>query len=139
MYVTLNQLKAYLQEQLLAQGLDDSGENLVTEATFSLVSEAVERDVHGYLEGRYEVPFKTNVPNLVIHACLVLCAQAIYLRRGMGGDANPFSKAAESVRGRLSDVSQGKVQLSLQHATTQTAGAIVSGPVIVDGSGRLTL
>jgi phage gp36-like protein len=141
MYITSKQLEAYIQEQLLTQGLDDSGENILSEEKFAQVVSAVEMEVHSFLESRYEVPFKSNVPNTVTHACLVLSAEAIWKRRGISGDANPFNKDAGDVRSRLSDIRLGKAALSLLQvaAPTQDAGAIISEPSLIAGSGRLTL
>lgn len=139
MYITIDQLKAFIQENLLTQGLDDAGENLVDQSLFAVIEEAVERDVHGYLEGRYEVPIRLNVPNLVVHACLVFFAEALWTRRGSSADANPFYVAAKAVRTRLDDVRTGKQQLSLQQEPEQDAGFVITESSRVSGSERLSL
>lgn len=139
MYITKEQLQAYIQEQLLIQGLDDAGENIADDALFLTIETAVESEVHSYLEGRYQVPFAVNVPNLVTHSCLVLAAEAIWLRRGSAGDSNPFTKAAEAARKRLDDVRLDKVALSMSQSPSQDAGVLVTEESLIAGSGRLTL
>lgn len=141
MYITSKQLEAYIQDKLLTQGLDDSGENILSEDTFALVESAVEIEVHSFLETRYEVPFKSNIPNTVTHSCLVLTAEAIWKRRGISGDSNPFNTDAKDVRSRLNDIRLGKAALSLLQvaAPTQDAGAIISEPSLIAGSGRIAL
>jgi phage gp36-like protein len=139
MYLALDQLNAYIQEQLLAQGLDDSNSGTADTALFATIQVAVEREVHSYLEGRYSVPFTSNVPNLVTHACLVLSAEAVWLRRGNSGDANPFSKAAETIRQMLADVRKGDINLSRDQAPDRDPGVLISEESLIAGSGRLTL
>lgn len=139
MYLSLDQLNAYIQEQLLAQGLDDKNLGTADTALFDVIQVAVEREVHSYLEGRYAVPFRSNVPNLVSHACLVLSAEAVWLRRGNSGDANPFTKAAEAVRKMLDDVRKGDSNLSRAQTPDRDAGVVVSEESLIHGSGRLTL
>lgn len=139
MYISKEQLQAYIQEQLLIQGLDDAGENIADDALFITLETAVETEVHSYLEGRYEVPFTSNVPNLVTHSCMVLAAEAIWLRRGSAGDSNPFSKGAEAARKRLDDVRLDKVALSIAQTPDQDAGVLITDDSLIAGSGRLPL
>jgi len=134
-YITVEQLKAYIQEQLVTQGLDDADQGVADSVLFDTIETAVEREIHSYLEARYPVPFRTNIPNLVIHAALVLHSEAIWTRRGNTGDNNPFTKAAESVRSMLDDVRTNKQPLSRDQAPDQDPGVLITEPSMINPTG----
>ena len=138
-YITSAKLAAYIQHDLLVQGLDDANEGVIDEDQFALIYEAVENEVHGYLEGRYTVPFTNPIPKTILDACMVLCSEALWLRRGFASDQNPFSKRAQIIRDRLELIQNGKINVSVSHAPGQTPGVLISEESLIAGSGRLTL
>jgi phage gp36-like protein len=68
----------------------------------------VSEEIDGLLGQRFTVPFSSPYPPLVVVASKVLAAEALYLKRGLARDANPWSKAAERMRDKLSAIATGK-------------------------------
>jgi len=137
-YITIDRLKAYIQDTLLTQGLDDNADGAVDDQMFAEVVAAAETEIHGYLEGRYQVPF-ASPPSIVLDADVKICAEILWLRRGNAGDQNPFTKPADALRKRLAAIGDGDKPLSTEIPATNRAGAVVSEPSKVDDAGGRTI
>jgi len=127
-YISQNDLLAYIQTDMLANGLNDANSGIADPAVFASIYNAAEIEIHGFLESRFPLPF-VNVPSLVKNAALVFCAETVFARRGIATDANPFAKRAAVLRTRLEAVQQGKDRLMLD-----AEGSAPKGDVICENS-----
>jgi phage gp36-like protein len=135
-YIKSDDLRAYIQDALITQGLDDNSEGLRDEETFASIYKAVELEVHGYVEGRYQVPFTTDIPAAIVSGCLILCAEAIWTRRGFSSENNPFTKQAASVREHLKAIRDNKIQISTKLTIAPYSGAVISEPSFLNQADR---
>lgn len=126
-YITQNDLLAYIQTDMLANGLNDTNAGVADAALFAAIYNAAEIEIHGFLESRFTIPF-TAAPALVKNAALVFCAEAVFARRGITTDANPFASRAKDLRRRLSDIQEGKARLMLEAEGAQAKGDVISEP-----------
>lgn len=99
-YVTLAQMKSVLPADLFAQLLDDSGSGVADPTLWPEIVAAVTQEIDGKLGMRYPLPL-TSVPPVIVHAALVLAAEAVYQRKNFYGDANPWAARANGIRGTL--------------------------------------
>lgn len=125
-YITQADLLALVQEDMLANGLNDANSGVADPALFASIYAAAELEIHGFLEARFPVPFTTNVPSLVKNAALVFCAEAVFARRGISTDNNPFAKRASALRARLESIQKGTDRLMLDAEGLTPKGDVIS-------------
>jgi len=110
-YVTQDDLIGMIPEEEVVRALDDDGDGVVDNDVWLAVAEGVSSDIDGRLGALYSVPFTGTIPALVTLAARILAAEALYARRGIGEDANPWKKQADAIRARLDRVGTGKEPL----------------------------
>jgi phage gp36-like protein len=138
-YITSEQLKAYVQNDMLTQALDDTGDGASDSGLFDTILEAVQAEIDGSLGGVYTVPF-TTVPPFVKHASLILCANALWLRRGANRETNPFHEAAAESRRRLQALARREEKLDIAEPPGLDAGDLITeDSMTYDPQGRLML
>jgi len=107
-YVELADLAAEIPQKFLKQALHDSPTDGLTDAqAFAPIALTASGDVDALLSDRFEVPFTTTVPALVILAARIFSLEKLYLRRGLVGVANPWSKQADELRSTLKTCGKG--------------------------------
>lgn len=137
-YITQSDVAACVEPGLIVQALDDDKDGAADEGRWEQVLAAVEGEINGVLAVRYTIPFSGPVPAAVKHATLVLTAEALYLRRGMTGDQNPWTARARDVRERLARIAAGDEQLSAAVSRVGAGGAAIVEPSKThEPSGRL--
>jgi phage gp36-like protein len=147
LYVTLTKLKAALPAEITAQLLDDHGSGAPSPGVWDEVVAAVQAEIDGKLGMRYPVPLDP-VPAVISHAAFVLAAEALYQRRNYHGDANPWTKRAEQIRGTqgqqggqpglLDRLASGEVPLTVQSRPARPAAtAITETAKTTSGAGNL--
>lgn len=137
-YTTQSALASRVPPTFIVQALDDNGDGEADEGLWDLVSSGVDAQINGRLEGRYAVPLAEPFPAVVTEAALVLAAEALYLRRGLSGDQNPWSKQANDIRARLERIGAGKEALKNEIAPARSGGSVIGETSrTYDGSGRL--
>lgn len=137
-YVTQSDLESRVPAAFITQALDDNGDGEADAGLWDKVAAAVDAQINGRLEGRYAVPLAAPLPSVVTEAALVLAAEALYLRRGLSGDQNPWAKQAEAVRERLERIGTGKAELTYQSTPAKPGGSVIGEPSrVFDPAGRL--
>jgi phage gp36-like protein len=137
-YITQSDLESRVPPAFIVQALDDDGDGEADAGLWDKVASAVDAQINGRLEGRYAVPLAAPVPAVVIEAALVLAAEALYLRRGISGDQNPWSKQADGIRDRLERIGSGKEALKNEVSPARSGGAVIGEPArTFDAAGRL--
>jgi len=139
-YITQADLAAYVQADMLAQGVDDAGDGSDSDAVFAVVYNAVEKEIHGSLAGVYAVPFASPYPSFIVHAALVLAAYLLYARRGAAGENNPWREETRLIRERMQRLARREERLDISAPPDVSAGSIeVATPLTYDRQGRLGL
>jgi len=131
MYVTREQLKAFLSDDLVRQALDDNGDGQIDEPAWDAVVAAVDNAIEGPISRRYPVPLPAPFPPVVRDGAVILACEALYQRRGTPPDQNPFTGRANTVRKTLDAIGKGEEAL--------TADSLHKNPpvTIIDEQSRL--
>jgi phage gp36-like protein len=137
-YVLQSALKGKVPDDLLLQALDDNADGVADEGIWDAISADVDRAIDGRLEGRYTVPLAAPLPAVVAEAAIVFAAEAVYMRRGLAGDQNPWTKQADGFRKRLEAIGTGEQPLKNDVVPVKSGGAVISEPSrTYDEAGRL--
>jgi phage gp36-like protein len=107
-YIVQSDLEGKIPPALIDQALDDDGDGAADAGAWDKLIADVTQEIDGILGQRFAVPFTTPYPALVIVASKVLAAEAMYKKRGMAKDANPWSDDAKQIRAKLSAIGSGK-------------------------------
>lgn len=128
-YITQTDLTGKIEARLINQALDDDGDGEADPGAWDRLYAAVEVAINGALAARYDVrAFRQPYPAAIVDFALTLAAEAIYARRGMTGDANPWKKPADMSRDRLEQIRIGKEFLSLDTQPADSGGMVVTVP-----------
>jgi phage gp36-like protein len=127
-YILQTALKGKVPDDLLLQALDDNGDGVADEGVWDAISADVDRASDGRLEGRYTVPLAAPHPAVVAEAAIVFAAEGVYMRRGLAGDQNPWTKQADTFRKRLEAIGAGEQTLKNDLAPVKSGGAVISEP-----------
>lgn len=125
-YVTLTDLEAVLPATFLTQSLDDNGDGVID--AWVAVQTAACRAVDAVLGLRYGVPFSEPYPAIVREAAFQIAAEALYTRRGVEFDQNPFGKSAATIRATLRQIATGDLPLGPDNARAKPSISIISAP-----------
>jgi len=138
-YTTEAKLAAYVQPDMIVQAVDDDANDAADSGLFAAVLAAVQAEIDGALGGVYDTPFAV-VPAAIEHAANILCAEALWIRRGATRDTNPFAEHAKGVRERLARLARREEKLSIDEDPAQQAGElIVVDSQVYDAAGRVHL
>lgn len=125
-YVIQSDLDGKIPAQLLLQALDDNGDGLEDAGVWDKIVVDVESAINSRLEGNYTIPLAEPIPAIISEAAKILAAEAIYLRRGLAGDQNPWVKQADAMRKRLEDIGSGTKPLKPGTDPQGPAGVVIT-------------
>lgn len=126
MYFDLPDLEALIPADFLTQALDDDGDGQVD--AWEVVRTGACREVDAILGVRYAVPFAAPLPAVVVHAAVTFAAEACYVRRGVTGEKNPFTKAADASRKQLREIAAGALPLDPTIPRARPSASIITEP-----------
>jgi len=109
-YIDRASVIAKLPDRFLVEALDDDGDGEEDAGLFDGILANAEREIDGYVEGRYALPL-SPVPAFLGTAALVLVLEALYYRRGFDGETNPWRNRASETRARLRRIASGEETL----------------------------
>jgi len=127
-YILQTALKGKVPDDLLLQALDDNADGVADDGIWDTIAADVDRAIDGRLEGRYTVPLAAPLPAVVVEAATVFAAEAVYMRRGLAGDQNPWIKQADAFRKRLESIGSGEMPLNNTVVPAKSGGAVISEP-----------
>lgn len=137
-YVELTDLSALIPPATLTEALDDNGDGAADAGLFDGLSSQVSRDIDGRLGQRYLTPFVYPYPALVVSAARIFAVEALYTRRNLTGDKNPFTAQADKWRDKLDLIGAGKEPLQPgQERARPSASAITEPAKTTPGAGAL--
>jgi phage gp36-like protein len=138
-YISQSDLKGKVPDQLLLQALDDNGDGLEDDGAWDQLVVDVESAINSRLEGNYAIPLADPLPAIVSEAAKILAAEAVYQRRGLSGDQNPWVKQADAMRKRLEEIGSGDKPLKPDTAPQGPAGVIITEPSRLNTGGSMLL
>lgn len=135
-YTTQAEIEAKIPAAVLNDALDDDADGAADDGVLAQVIANADGEVDGFLAGLFTVPFSGTIPPKVKAASFAFTCEAIYQRRNIPDDKNPFSKIAAWWRAHLQKVGNGELPFDAAVETTNTPGASVLEDVDLDGSLR---
>ena len=100
-------LKGLIPLDFVVQALDDDNDGAADAGLFDAVLADAEREINGFCDQRYAIPFTDPLPDLIIDAAKILVGLRLYIRRGRSGDANPLTAEAKRIRAKLQAIADG--------------------------------
>ena len=113
--------------------LDDAGTGMPGDADAQLQS-IIDREsakIDGRISSIYRTPIVPTPPSLR-DACAVFVSEALYRRRLVPGERNPFTEEAMDMRERLKLIGNGKLELDQNFPRAFFQGTYVSVPIAVN-------
>lgn len=106
-YTTQAALNGYISQANLVSLTDDTGAGSVDQGVLSAIIASVSNTCDGLLAATYPVPFTgTPLPTLVVEAATIFACEALYARRLVPNEHNPFSARADIFRKAIFDICQ---------------------------------
>jgi len=137
MYVELKQLDGLIPHNLIVEALDDNKDGEIDEAAWNAVVAAVDASIDGPLSARYAVPLALPFPPVVRDGSIILTCEALYLRRGVIPEQNPFLSRANAIRARLDKIGSGEIALTPTSVKGSPSGAVICEPTRLGPVDRL--
>lgn len=131
MYATLAQVEARVPRALIVQALDDNRDGEIDADVQAALEAAVDREIDGLVGQRYQTPFTGAIPAAIESAAVILRCEALYQRRGVPPDQNPFAAAAAAIRKKLDRIGRGDDPLSPDTPKARPSASIVSEPSVL--------
>lgn len=124
-YTDRDDIEANLPPSFLVQALDDDGDGIEDAGAWAKVSAAVDADIDGYLSRRYPLPLPT-IPRILRAFATSLALEKLYNRRGMTGDKNPYTTAANTARDHLAAIANGAENLAVGTGPARPSISVIS-------------
>jgi phage gp36-like protein len=126
-YTTESEIAALLPPEHLRAALDDDSSGTADTGLLTKVIAAADQAVDSYLGARFAVPRNPPEP-IVRRASLIFALEALYLRRGLSGAANPHAAEAAKLRTKLDELGRGVGSLSPEAARKRPSVSVASEP-----------
>lgn len=110
-YSTQAEVEAVIPARFLAEALDDDANGTADTGLLTAIFGVVDTEIDGIISPAVTVPITGTVPQTIRSAALILTCEAVYLRRGVTGDANPWTERARDVRDLLGRIGRGEVSI----------------------------
>jgi phage gp36-like protein len=111
-YILRADIEAEAPTAVLAQALDDDGDGFEDLGLFDKIAERASSDVDGILGQRFEVPFLSPVPPIVSRAARIFFLAAMYRRRQVREEDNPYAAQEREMAAKLGRIATGDEPLS---------------------------
>jgi phage gp36-like protein len=125
-YLLQSDLEGRVPADVVIEALDDDRDGSADPGVFEKIVSDVEQAINGRLEGRFSVPLDEPLPYSIREGAVILGCEALYLRRGRAGEANPFYRQAEAFRARLEKIGRGDEPLKYNEAPAATGGTAIT-------------
>ena len=127
-YFLRSELEAKVPASIILQALDDDADGVEDVGNWDLLVADVQRQIDGRLEAQFAVPLAEPLPQVIREAAVILAAETIFLRRGKGGDDNPWVNQANAMRARLEKIGAGDLPMTYHDVPDASAGTVITEP-----------
>jgi phage gp36-like protein len=111
MYTTQTSIEAEIPAPKLNDALDDDRDGQADPGILTQIITNASREIDGLLAGRYATPFDDPAPATVQQAAFIFTCEAIYNRREVTNEKNPYTKRATDIRDILKKIASGEMPL----------------------------
>jgi phage gp36-like protein len=132
-YCSKDDVIAELNGQDYIPFLDDDGTGMPADAD-AMLQKVIDREsakIDGRISSIYQTPLSPPPPALR-DACAVFVCEALYRRRLVPGERNPFTEEATDMRARLKMIGNGKLELDQNYPRAFFQGTFVSAPLAIN-------
>lgn len=119
-YATQSEIEALLPPKFLTEGLDDDNNGTSDTGLLTALLGVVDLEIDGLITPAVTLPLSAPYPSRIRSSAIVLALDAVYRRRGMPDEANPWSDRASKAREELAKVGSG--ELGISSGSTVVAG-----------------
>ena len=116
-YSTQAEVEAVIPARFLTDALDDDESGTADTGLLTAIFGVVDTEIDGMISPSVTVPITGTVPQTIRTAATVLTCETIYLRRGITGDANPWTERAKDTRDLLERIGRGEVSIDASGIT----------------------
>ena len=138
-YVLKSDLEGKIPASLILQALDDDNDGIEDAGAWDELVVDVESAINSRLEGNYDIPLALPLPAIISEAAKILAAEAIYMRRGIAGEQNPWIKQADMMRKRLEDIGSGEKPLKPGTNPAGPTGAVITEQSRINTPGTMMI
>jgi phage gp36-like protein len=138
-YIDLNHLIGELPQEFLRQATDDIQSGEINPDVKAAIEAAVQEDIDGPLAARYSVPFTDPIPALIKRTARIFALEKLYNRRGITGDANPWTKQADKLRDTLELIAKRELDLQFSVHPAHPSVSVVTEKNKLNSTGGLNL
>ncbi len=110
-YTTQAKVQAVLPAAFVTQALDDDENGSADSGLLDAIIGTVEDEINGLLTPAVTVPITGTVPYQVQTAALAMTCAALYRRRGIADEGNPWKDREDKARELMADIGAGKVAI----------------------------
>jgi phage gp36-like protein len=122
-YCSQNDLNGLISAQNLINLTDDNGTGSVDAGVLAAIIAVSSNTVDGMLCATYQVPF-SPVPALVQQSAIIFTCEALFGRRLVPGEQNPFTSRANMFRKQLEKIAQDRGGLDAQTSSAFSPGFV---------------
>lgn len=130
-YCSVDDVTSEINSVDLIPFLDDENQGTLNVARLNSIISRESTKIDGRLSNIYTVPFNP-VPPAVRDACTVFVCEALYKRRLVPDERNPFHIEAEALRERFKLIGNGKLELDLNFPRNYYQGVVVQCPIAMN-------
>jgi phage gp36-like protein len=127
-YVQLSDLKDRIPDRELIAALDDDRDGAVDSDVWAQIQAGVQTEIDGILGQRFTVPFVDPLPAVVKLAAKRFALEAVYARRNLGGEKQPWVVDANSTRKTLLAIAAGDQPLAPEQKRTNPSVSVITEP-----------
>jgi phage gp36-like protein len=125
-YFTRTEIESELPAADLVAMLDDDRDGGEDTGLYTALADRAEGRVNAILARRYDVPFAVgSVPLVVTEAAICSLCAALYRRRGVKDEENPFAEREKTAMSHLRECAAGRADLAVGVDAVGSVGAIV--------------
>lgn len=135
-YVTQNDLAGLIPPPFLLAALDDDQDGVADAGVWDAIAGQADGKVDAFLGQRFSVPF-SEPPQIVLRAARIFAAAALYRRRDVPNDRNPYADEERRMEEKLSAIAAGKEPLTTEAAPASDPAVLITEPSKTFSDGRL--
>lgn len=129
-YTTQAKIEALIPPAFLVDALDDDRDGVADAGVLDAVIAAGDTRIDGYLGQRYETPL-SPVPALVADASLTFALAALYRRRSVADEANPWAEREKTMEAKLGRIGAGDEPLTFEAPEAKPKGKVFGTPALL--------
>jgi len=127
-YITRSDVLTLISDSELDQFVDDQTNSSDGDLQLTSICQMASDTADSYISAIYLTPFVSNIPAKLKSASLIFVCEALYARRQVPGEKNPFTSRANMWRDQLTDIGSGKLPLDVGVTRAFPSGVTVHFP-----------